>query len=298
MFCRTPRSSRPRTRSGSNGAPPRRRPRHAEHDQGEFLVRELEQWRDQDPADAGEHHREDPGGRRRPRRVDPPQTREIAAVHHRSHLQSEARVAEDQPERDRRRARAATKTATWSELSETPLSPIESRCHVSRGLGPMPRTVPLPEPVVTGSPKSRTVLPNASTSHKASAGSAMSRPIDPTIRRVHRRRREAPQQDPVEGEAEQRGEDQHRDQRRRHDRHAEAGVQLEEDVGGDERDHAVREVEDPRGLVGQDHPCCHDRVDAARHGTGEQQVQIVHERLRETTTVTERGWSRRPRRSA
>ena len=77
---------------------------------------------------------------------------------------------------------AATKTATWSELSETPLSPIESRCHVWRGLGPMPRTVPLPEPVVTGSPKSRTVLPNASTSHKASAGSAMSRPIDPTIR--------------------------------------------------------------------------------------------------------------------
>ena len=148
---------------------------------------------------------------------------------------------------------AATKTATWSELSETPLSPIESRCHIWRGLGPMPRTVPLPVPVVTGRPKSSTVLPNASTSHerqRRERDEQADRPDDP---RVHRRRREAPQQDPVEGEAEQRGEDQHRDQRRRHDRHTEAGVQLEEDVGGDERDRAVREVEDPRGLVRQHH---------------------------------------------
>ena len=35
---------------------------------------------------------------------------------------------------------------------------------------------------MTGSPKSRTVLPSASTSHNASAGSAMRRPIDPTMR--------------------------------------------------------------------------------------------------------------------
>jgi len=78
---------------------------------------------------------------------------------------------------------AAMNTATWSELSDTWSSPIALRWNVLRGYGPIPRTVaPPPLPVVVGRSKPRTVLPSASTSHSASAGSAIRRPIDPTMR--------------------------------------------------------------------------------------------------------------------
>ena len=71
----------------------------------------------------------------------------------------------------------------------------------------------------------------------------------PTIARVHRSVRETAEQDPVEQQAEQRREDEHRDDQRRHDRDVLPDVQLVVEVRDRERDGAVREVEDARGLV-------------------------------------------------
>ncbi len=177
---------------------------------------------------------------------------------------------------------AATNTAIWSEFNVTPCSPMKSRWYVSRGCGPSPRTAPppVPLPVVIGRPRSRTVLPSDSTSHSAIDGSAMRRPIVPTIRGVHRRGREPAQEDPVEREAEERREDDDRQDRRRDDVDALTEVELEEEVRRHERDRAVGEVEDARRLVGEDQPRRHDGVDAAGHGAGQQQVEeLFHYRM-------------------
>ena len=96
---------------------------------------------------------------------------------------------------------------------------------------------------------------------------------------VDRRLGQAAQQDPVEQQARASGrEDEDRDDQRGHDRHVLADVQLVVEVRAGERDRAVGEVEDPRRLVRQHDPRRHDRVDRAGHEAGEDEVQELVQR--------------------
>jgi hypothetical protein len=74
-------------------------------------------------------------------------------------------------------AAAARKTASWSELTATPLS---GRQTTSLGWGPRPGG--RKPGVFVGRPSSSTALPTVSTNQSTRAGNATSRPIVPTIR--------------------------------------------------------------------------------------------------------------------
>ena len=98
-------------------------------------------------------------------------------------ISSPRRVWRNTSQRPIAASNATTNTATWSELRITPLE-MKSRWYTSRWKGPMPRTAlpVVPDPLSTGRSSSSTRLPNASTVHSASTGSAISRPMVPTIR--------------------------------------------------------------------------------------------------------------------
>ena len=169
---------------------------------------------------------------------------------------------------------AAAKIAIWLELIATPFI---GRHTTSAGSGPSPGgeeagrrdgQAEVEDLVADG------LAPGTG----ASAGSATSRPMVPTMRAYTGAVAEPPSSDPVEQEPEQRREHEDRDDRRRDDGPAQPAVggrlvELEVEVRGHERDRAVREVEDPRGLVRQDEARRHDRVDGAGDRARDHEVE-------------------------
>ena len=194
--------ARRRTRSGSTGdrraPPPRATPRTMNV---YVLVVELEQRRDQDAAEAGEHHRAGPTrpttcatrSRRAGRRV----------ARGRRRRASRARAACGAARATARRPRSRRdEHGDLVRVELTLSSPSESRCQVSRGTGRCPRTVPDP-PRDAGGHRQTEVedgVPERLDQPERERGERdeeADRADDP---RVHRRSREPPQQHAVERE--------------------------------------------------------------------------------------------------
>ena len=95
----------------------------------------------------------------------------------------------------------------------------------------------------------------------------------PDDARVHRRLRQAAQQDPVECQTEQWREQEHADDHGRHDRDTESRVQLVIEIRGSEGDGTVRKVENARRRVRQHQARRHDRVDRAGDQSREDEVE-------------------------
>lgn len=134
----------------------------------------------------------------------------------------------------------------WSDVITTPL---KSR-YTSRGCGPSPDTSWMS--VVVGMCQSKRVIPRP-TMKVHSAGRARSTPTDATICAASGAR-EPPEDGLVEHEPEQWADDEDHQPGGGPLRPVQAGVELEEDEHGRERDSRVAEVEDPGGGVGEYEP--------------------------------------------
>ncbi len=211
--------------------------------------------------------------RGRARRVDAAQAGELLAVDHRAHLQPGAGVADHDPEHDGRdRGHREHRDLVRVEHDALHQPVLGRRRRADPGDGETAGEVFVPLQA-----ESERVVPDRHHQPLDEVGERDEETDRPDDAGVHGRLGEAPQQDAVEEQAEQGREQEHRDDQRRDDGHVEPGVELVVEVGGGERDRAVREVEDARRDVGEHEPRREDRVDRAGRESREREAQeLLH----------------------
>ena len=258
----------------------RDRPQATEHDRGERPedhqregeVLELEQRRDENSAEAGENHRHHPCRARRAGRIDSAKPRERLPVDHCAHVEPDSGAADHEPQRD---------GGERGDHEHRDLVGVEDDVsdlvtHV-RGLPDSGHRQTLGDRVVASETKIEHVVPDADHEplhERRKRDEQSDRADDP---RVDRRLRQSPQQDAIQQQTQQGREDERAEDHGRHDRHAEASVELVVEVRRREGDRAMREVEDPRRRVGEHQPRRHDRVDRAGHEAREDQIpELAH----------------------
>ena len=182
----------------------------AEDDEGEHEVLELEERRDEHSAQAGEDHRENPRDRRRARRVHAADARQRVAVDDGAHLETDACPPDHEPEDDRgERGDDEHRDLVGVQDDPADLVGVVGRL-VDAG-----DVQALVDRVVALEPEAEHVVADRDDEPLDQRGEGDEQADGADDARVHRRRREAPQQDAVEQEAQQRREDEHRDARAR-----------------------------------------------------------------------------------
>ncbi len=211
----------------------------AEDHQGEDDGIEAEERGDQDPAEPGQHGGEHPGHRRRLGGADPLQTGQVPAVDHRPHLQADPGMAKDDPQHQGRDEGGAEHRQL-----------VRGEGHVLHDVEHLWGSRPQPggeqalvTSLVADQPGMEDVVADGHDGPLHEAGNGHQQADGADHPGVDRGLGQAPKEQPVEGEAHERGEDEDREDGGRHDGHP-ARIELVVEVRHREGDGALGEVED------------------------------------------------------